>query len=486
MATAILAVAATAAGGLASGLVGGGVIGAVVGAAVTVGVSYLGSALIGTPDPPTPTPSTPTTQTAPAAIANRTQMVVQPVTSHRIVYGRVRVGGPLAFVHAWTPPGSSRRDILHLAVVHAAHQVDGYEALYLDERVVPLDPASGAATAAPWTGDGGAVYVHAWRWPGTADQPTDGSLIAESDGRWTPNHCLRGRAWSHVRAAWREDLFSGGVPNVSALLRGRLVWDPRDGATRWSANAALCVLDYLTAPWGLGAGLGEIDTAAWIAQANICDEAVATLSGTEPRYTCNGVLDLAARPLDNLESLLTSCAGRLTFTGGKWRLAVGAWQSPTVTLGESQLRAPVTYRPWLSRRGLVNTVRGAFTSPDASWQTTDYPPVSDPAAVTADGGEAALTLDLPFTTSASMAQRIARIALRQNRRQKSLDWPANLVGLRVAAGHPVAVTLDRLGLAGTTFRVETWRMSDDMGVDLALAEDGSEVYAHDPSWLRSM
>lgn len=269
-------------------------------------------------------------------------------------------------------------------------------------------------------------------------------------------------------------------------MRGRKLWDPRDGATSWSANAALCILDYLMAPWGLAAGPDEIDVAGWIAQANICDEQVATLTGTEPRYTCNGVLDLAGRPLDNLESLLTSCAGRLSFTGGRWRLAVGAWQPPTVILGENELRAPVSYRPWRSRRDLVNIVRGAFTSPAQNWQPTDYPPVADAASITADDGEAALTLDLPFTTSHTMAQRIARIALRQNRRQKSLDWPANLAGLRLAAGYPVAVSLGRLGLAGTPFRVETWRLTEEMGVDLALAEDAAEVYAHDPSWLKPM
>jgi hypothetical protein len=131
-------------------------------------------------------------------------------------------------------------------------------------------------------------------------------------------------------------------------------------------------------------------------------------------------------------------------------------------------------------------VRGAFTSPADNWQPTDYPPVSDATAVVADDGEVALTLDLPFTTSHTQAQRIARIALRQNRRQKSLDWPANLAGLRVAAGHPVAVSLGRLGQAATPFRVETWRMSGEMGVDLALAEDAADVYAHDPSWLKAM
>jgi hypothetical protein len=470
MPPAIIAVGAAVAGSAAAAAVGGGLIGALVGATVTVGVSYLGSRIIGTPKPD---------QAMLDAGTGRSQMLVQPVTSHRIVYGEVRAGGPLVFAHTRTD-GGSRLDMLHLVVVHAAHEVESLGEVWFGDTVIALD-GNGAATGAPWVGK-----VNVWSHLGQPDQGVDAILVAESGGRWTQNHRLRGRAYTHLRLRYDETAFTGGIPKLSRLVRGRKLWDPRDGATRWSANAALCVLDYLMAPWGLAAGSDEVDLDGWIAQANICDEPAATLTGTEPRYTCNGVLDLAGRPLDNLESLLTSCAGRLSFTGGKWRLAVGAWQPPTVILGENELRAPVTYRPWRSRRSLVNTVRGAFTSPADNWQPTDYPPVSDATAVVADDGEVALTLDLPFTTSHTQAQRIARIALRQNRRQKSLDWPANLAGLRVAAGHPVAVSLGRLGQAATPFRVETWRMSGEMGVDLALAEDAADVYAHDPSWLKAM
>ena len=61
---------------------------------------------------------------------------------------------------------------------------------------------------------------------------------------------------------------------------------------------------------------------SFIAAANICDEDVATL-GYGKRYTCNGVVDLTDNPRDILEAMLGSCAGYLTYTGGKWRLQVG-------------------------------------------------------------------------------------------------------------------------------------------------------------------
>ena len=307
--------------------------------------------------------------------------------------------------------------------------------------------------------------------------------------RWTSDARLLGRTYIHLRLEYDEEVFPNGIPNASAVVKGRLVYDPRTGTTAWSDNPALCILDYLCAPWGLGCSrTNEIDIGSFIAAANDCDEDdVATLTGVEKRYTCNGVVDLAAKPQDILESMLTSCAGRMVFTGGKWRLKVGVWHTGTfVSFSETQLRAPVTVQPARSRRELINTVRGAFVSPAHKWQSVDYPTVTNATYKTSDGTELTLTLDLPFTNSDSMAQRIARIALEQSRQQISVQYPSNLSGLRVAAGDTIRLSLERFGISNETFMVVGWKMSEDMGVDLALAQDSSGIYAHSSTNLKAM
>lgn len=331
------------------------------------------------------------------------------------------------------------------------------------------------------------IYVYASSTPKSYAQPP--KTIQKR--RWTANHRLRGRTYMHVRLEYDDDVFSNGIPNVSAVVKGRLVYDPRTGATAWSDNPALCIMDYLTMPWGLGCDRSsEIDTTSFIAAANACDEQIATLTGTEKRYTCNGVIDLGSKPIDIIESLLTSCAGHLVYTGGKWRLKVGIWYPVSPSAGASfsdaDLRGPVTVRPSRSRRELVNTVRGAFVSPRHKWQSTDYPQVQIASYLAADGSELPLTLDLPFTTSDSMAQRIARIALLQNRRQATIDFPANLAGLKVAAGDAVYVTLSRFGYTNKTFQVAGWKLSSEMGVDLSLIEDDAGIYSHSTSNLKEM
>ena len=68
------------------------------------------------------------------------------------------------------------------------------------------------------------------------------------------------------------------MPMISATVRGKKIVDYRDGGTRWSDNAALCIADYLTEPtYGMAfPAATELDLANFNAEANHCDEIVQT------------------------------------------------------------------------------------------------------------------------------------------------------------------------------------------------------------------
>ncbi|MBI1208019.1 MAG: hypothetical protein GC191_12120 [Azospirillum sp.] len=497
MVGAILAVVSIIAGSAASAIVGGGVLGAIVGGIASVAVSYVAREVVGTPQPPrvqTPiyTPPPPRIYTPPSvgdyrslyqpatagatASAGLTQSVRQPITAHRVLYGEMRVSGPLVFAHTRAPEGSAKLDILDIVLVLAAHEVDAIGDIYVQDAAVALD-GSGAATAAPYYHDGKAFF-RVWTHLGAADQAADADLVANSAGTWTSSHRLRGRACLHCRLDWDDQAFPGGIPNVSAVVRGKKLWDPRDDGTRWSDNPALAILDYLLSAYGLNCETDELDLDSFIAAANICDETVARPGGEEKRYTCNGAFAIDSAPDRILPQLLSSCAGRLVNTAGVWRLYAGAWLPPTVTLTETDARDVVTVRPQRPRRQLINTVRGTFISPAHNWQPTDYPPVVRSAYLAEDGGvEVAENLDLPFTRSPYMAQRIALITLEARRRQLTVQFPANLAGLRLVGGETVALTLARFGYVDRPMVVNSWRLNEDFGVDLDLAEEAESIYA---------
>jgi hypothetical protein len=70
----------------------------------------------------------------------------------------------------------------------------------------------------------------------------------------------------------------------------------------------------------------------------LCDEAVPlALGGTEPRYTCNGTFDVSTKRGEVLQNLLTSCAGRLSYSGGQFVIQPAGWVDPVSTISMSGL-----------------------------------------------------------------------------------------------------------------------------------------------------
>lgn len=110
---------------------------------------------------------------------------------------------------------------------------------------------------------------------GAAAQAADADLVAAFPGAWTTDHKLSGVAYIYARLSYDADRWPTGIPVIKAVVKGKLVYDPRSTTTAWSDNPALCIRDYLLdTSLGLGADSTEIDDASFIAAANVCDELV--------------------------------------------------------------------------------------------------------------------------------------------------------------------------------------------------------------------
>lgn len=321
---------------------------------------------------------------------------------------------------------------------------------------------------------------------GTPDQAAHPDIISELP-EWTEAHRLQGIAWVYVRLRYDYRAFPAGLPAVTAIVRGKQdIYDPRSDSYTYTTNPALCVADYLhNSKYGLGAAYGaEININALIAAANVCDELVTKADGSfETRYTCNGVLSAATDPKRNIEALLSSMAGTAVYTGGLWTIRPGAWEPPTITLNESHLRGPLRMQTRPSRSDLSNGVKGVFADPDQDYQPTDFPAVSAAEYVAEDGERIWQDIMLDYTTSASQAQRIAKITLQQSRRGITLHYPCSIAALGLTAGSTVAIDNSRYGWSQKTFRVVGWEQAIDadglLGVDLQLRETDAQVYNWD-------
>lgn len=411
---------------------------------------------------------------------DRLQNIRSSVAPHAVIYGTIKVGGPQVFV---TSSGSSK-EFIHLVIPLAGHKVAGIDSVYFNEDEITnamLDGA-GNVTSGKYSG-----VARIRKYLGTDTQTADADLIAEApNSEWTSDHRGRGIAYIYARLQYSQDLFPGGVPTISAVVRGREVLDPRDGLTKHSDNFALCVLDELRSEWGLSIASTEWDSAWWQAQANLADENVVLDVGgtTQKRYTVNGAFTRDAPPLDVLDKMLTSGAGVITYVGGLYYLHGAAYSAPTVTLTTKDLRAPLEIIARKPRSELFNAVRGTFVDPAQGWQATDFPPIFNSFYEAQDGGERiAKDLDLPFSTETLRSQRLAKLMLERARQPITIKFPAKLTALRLQVWDVIALTINGpapavdLGWTAKPFRVVSWSIGEDGGVDLILQEEASASYS---------
>lgn len=305
---------------------------------------------------------------------------------------------------------------------------------------------------------------------------------------WTADHRLRGIAYVYARLRLQIEAFPNGLPNIKALVTGKNdIYDPRSGGSYgYTNNAALCVADFLSnSKFGFGAAYGtEIDETALIAAANECDESVTanwTVGGTESRYTCNGVVDSSVDPKTNLERMLSSMAGTAVYTGGKWVIKAGAYYTPTITLDESHATGPITVQTKQPKAERCNRVKGTYRGSQNKYESSDFPAVTNATYLSEDNSEELWKdIDLPFTTSSSMAQRLAKIALEDSRQGITVDYPCNLAALPLIAGDNVMIDNTRLGWSAKPFRVLDWRFAIDddlsLGINLTLKETAGTIW----------
>ena len=391
---------------------------------------------------------------------------------HAVIYGEVRVSGPTTYIETV----NNNEDLL-LIIPLAGHEVNAIGDIYLNDAVVTLD-GSGWVTDATW---GGGSNIRISKHLGTATQAADADLLTETeDANVTSAFQGKGIAYIYVKMVYDTDVFAQGVPTISAVVQGKKVLDPRDDSTAYSNNAALCIHDYVTSEYGLNAAVTEFDTGI-DAEADICDEAVTLAAGgTQPRYTIDGVFHRDATPSQVLPELLSACAGSLYWSQG-WKLKVGAYRAPTVTLTEDDLRGPIAINTRVSNRDRINGIRGIYVSAEDDWIRKDLPPLEPAAFLTEDNGVPSIAdVVLPFTDNFVRGQRLLKILLYRAREQISVSAEFGLGAFNLAAGDTVNLTLSRYSWSAKVFEVMNWRLrraeDGDLRVELLLQETSSAVY----------
>lgn len=341
-----------------------------------------------------------------------------------------------------------------------------------------------------------------------------GTLVGA--GPWNPACALQGKTAMFLRMQYDQSKYPGGLPQISVLMYGKNnIYDPRTGTYGYTDNAALCIADFLadttlgfSCAYGTDIPIGSATTpGSLIFAANQCDQSVPLAAGgAEAMYALNGAFSADSMRGEILRNMLTSCAGRLTTFGGQFMIWPGCWNAtggaPAVDL-KAIAAGPLKWHPVSSITERYNRSKGTYVSSGNKWQSTSFPAYCQDSMhgyngpsqyggdieLAADGGQRRdLEIQLPFTTSASMAQRIAKIYLLRSRWSGGGTFPCNMTAYQYAPMDILSCSQAVLGWNGVLLEVIDARLKAEKAstgktetvrllVELDLQQTDSSIYA---------
>lgn len=331
----------------------------------------------------------------------------------------------------------------------------------------------------------GRGYIRIWTTTYSETDPTPpriAALDAAFPTKWTSDHRLVGTTFSVICMdalkvedrykiyRWRGP-FGLGEPAVSIVGDWANLYDPRDetqvlgnrSTYKPSRNAALVWAWFRTHPFGRNKPESSINWQRVAEQADICDQDVEGIEGTQKRYEAGVSIVDSKRRADAEKEILLACDGQIVFDeDGKSWMRVGHWYAPTLSFSRNRdimAMSSVEAQDGESETQgvIVNYIEpGAnyTVQPSAAWiNPLYYDPLTTPKF---------LTVDIQACQNHNQAMRLAKgIGMRSQPRHK-IGPTVNLRGLQ--ARHERIVTINYDNTFAGNYEIATPVELDGAGI----------------------
>lgn len=418
------------------------------------------------------------------------QIVRQATPRQRYVYGRALVGGAI-FYMASKPP------YLVIGYLIAAHKCDAVEAVYVNGIRCEFS-TQGAAKTAHFRRDG-VPYLEISTRLGDPDQAIDPLLAAEFPDL-PSTFRQRGHTTVVLKAFYGDDTDDheavwgpGGQFTPQFLVRGKPVYDPRvssqdrDDETTWawSDNWAVCLSDWVRAPFGGRKLASQVDWDAVAEAATLCDQGIGLKAGgVEKRYTMNGGLTSDENPFAVLDTMLNAAGeSAALWRRGEFAPVCDVPVSPIRTLTQRDLAGPFTFRSSRPRNSSLNTARSEFIHSGRDYKAAMTPPLVDAGLLASDGQPLEVTVRRPFVAGEERAQRLDKITLLRSRLGRELRIQVGIEHLALEVGDEVNIEMADFPFLDGTYAIRETQLDESLQkINLVMGEAAStDVHAWSPA-----
>jgi hypothetical protein len=438
-----------------------------------------------------------------------------------VIYGMRKVGGIVTYAET----GSTNNQYLWVAYVFSEGLVEGLRELYIDDYQI-----DNATITNLMAGEGNVVQVGEGKYkdrvqlqffpgvyysdPSVSSVVPDRTLMKDAPS-WKPSMYYNGLAVLFARFYWKKietqadsdsNPFSGGIPEVQAVMLGRkvsslVVADPSttsyEGAgyaERYSTNPAEILLDYLRNPrYGKGLVNADIDWTTWKKAAVKCNQEVTYTGDIKgPILTCNYVLDTAQTLLQNTKLLLQGFRAYMPYVQGKYKLKIEDAGDPddilsgvatiVATFDQDNIQGDVQFTG-IDKGSKYSSVAVTYVDPDNKYSTQQviYPETESERQtyVVLDGGrENKLEATFGTITNYAIAKDMARMLFNKSRRQESCTLTVSSQALELEPGDSIRIQSNILDFGTDPWRIVSFKLNDDQTVQLSCVRNPDDIYPH--------
>lgn len=402
-----------------------------------------------------------------------------------VVYGTRKIGGIKVFKYSSDKPDGAENEFLHLIVVLCEGPIDEIVEVFFD----------GVSENDPRWGEGSSRWYTIFRKTGESGQA---AVFMPQVPTWTADHKLEGLAYLYIRLQMDKDqTIWRGEPEITALVRGRKIYDPRNGQTAYSENPALQLRDYLlNTTYGKGILAARLNDASFISAANAADvemsstvvkDGVST-TYTHKRFASNVVIDTGRSVFNNVKTLLSGLRGNLPIGSGVLRLALEGVGAPVFSFGHELTG---TYSALIigkietkvgNKSDRLNRAIVSFANKALMYENDEvfYPSESNALAAQwlAEDNGVRLEQSFEFATITDKAEalQMAEVIAKRSRNMLSCSFSAGPSAIVCEPGDIVSVTDDTHGWNAKPFRISEVKINDDGEVDIEAIEHQNAVY----------
>lgn len=467
-----------------------------------------------------------------ASLRDRVITRIATEAPHRYVYGRARVGSDIVAMFA----SGSRDEYKHLVCVHAAHECEAIEEIYINGTALGALDADGFVTGGqffststenyksvktgpsftlPYTPISGTLEVYDFT--AAAENYRDPVTWELSGNTVTITNGFTGLLWvsfrftlTHPKVRVRKHL---GIPSDTAdasLLS--------EVPSLWDANKVLRGLCYTVIRLDLNqpefqGGIPSIEVllkgkklydprtglTSWndnnalaiydYLTSEICGVDSSDLPAAQfitaanvcdesqsfgKRYTFNGAITSDEDQKSVLERMAQSMAGSIVST--TWDIYAGKYVAPVMALTQTDIVGSLAVNPGVSDADLYNGVRGQYVSSETSYVADDFKPFQNSTYLAADGRDLYTNIDFPFTDSLQRVHNLCRIFTEDQRNGYTVKGEFSLKAWKLKVGNRVTLSSQLFGWSSKVFRVTDKKFSPDSSVELTLKEDAASIW----------